>query len=229
LFILLLPNIFINVGLFLLYMIKLIINADDFGMSAVFNEVILSLLESNKIYSTTVMINRILPNQQDQVARLIDLSDKNKISIGLHIEYSSKNYEEQIRSQVVKFSDVFGKLPSHLDIHKAGDFPDSFHLVAKISSELNIPYRNMGAIFEESKTTKEEALFGSVEDFQSILNWLKSLKDSETYEILFHPGKYDPDCKSSYNANRERDVKYIGQILELSQSLNIKIVSFLDL
>ena len=36
----------------------LIINADDFGMSNIFNEVILELLEKEHVRSTSVMVKR---------------------------------------------------------------------------------------------------------------------------------------------------------------------------
>ena len=47
-------------------MIKLIINADDFGYSKVFNEKILDLLKKGYIKSTTVMVNWITQEQDKQ-------------------------------------------------------------------------------------------------------------------------------------------------------------------
>ena len=51
-------------------MIKLIINADDFGYSKVFNEKILDLLEKDFIKSTTVLVNWITDEQKEQIQRL---------------------------------------------------------------------------------------------------------------------------------------------------------------
>ena len=52
----------------------LIINADDFGMSQIFNDVILDLIKRDLIRSTTVMIDRVTDNQKKQFDELITLS-----------------------------------------------------------------------------------------------------------------------------------------------------------
>ena len=59
-------------------MIKLIINADDFGYSKVFNEKILELLEKGYVKSTTVLVDWITPDQKPQVARLKMMSQRER-------------------------------------------------------------------------------------------------------------------------------------------------------
>lgn len=86
----------------------LIINADDFGLSSVFNEVILDLIKSGKVKSTTVMVDRITPDQDDQVSELISLSKTMDLSVGLHLDFLSSDYLAQINSQFVKFVSIFG-------------------------------------------------------------------------------------------------------------------------
>src|SRR3989344_6671871 len=100
-------------------MIKLIINADDFGYSPVFNEKILDLLDKDFIKSTTVLINRVSKDQDLQIKRLVSLCKTKKISVGLHTEFDLKlPLRQQIREQYDKFISIFGLQPSHLDIHK---------------------------------------------------------------------------------------------------------------
>lgn len=65
--------------------------------------------------------------------------------------------------------------------------------------------------------------------FEKLRSFIENLKDGESYEILFHPGMYDPDCKSSLNKERELDVKKIEEINPFLKENNIKLISYVDL
>ena len=184
----------------------LIINADDFGMSQIFNDVILDLIRKDLIHSTTVMIDRVTDNQKEQFNELIALSKNKNLSIGLHLEFKDNDYPSQIKSQYYKFKKLLGFNPSHIDIHKSRQFMDSFSIVAEFCKKNNLPCRNRGEIFKDCKTTKIQAFFGSTEDFGKIEEWTKTFEDEKFYEILFHPGKFDIGCKSSLNKDREREI-----------------------
>ncbi len=80
-----------------------------------------------------------------------------------------------------------------------------------------------------TKTTSTEAFFGSISDFDKIKEWIKTFEDEKYYEILFHPGKFDPNCKSNLNKDREHDIKYIKNLNSIIEKNNIKVVSYLDL
>ena len=207
----------------------LIINADDFGMSQIFNEVILDLIRKDLIHSTTVVIDRDMDNQKEQIAELIAFSKSKNLSVGLHLEFKDSDYPSQIKSQYQKFKDIFGFNPSHIDIHKAHSLMDSFSDVAEFCKKNNLPLRNSGVLFEDIKTTSSEAFFGSIADFEKIAEWIKTFEDEEYYEILFHPGKFDPGCKSNLNKDRERDVEHIKNLNNILEKNNIKAVSYLDL
>lgn len=206
----------------------LIINADDFGMSQIFNEAILDLIKKDLIRSTTVMIGRITDNQKEQFAELISLSKNKNLSVGLHLEFKDSDYSSQIKSQYQKFKDTLSFNPSHIDIHKAHSLIDSFSDVAEFCRKNNIPLRNSGVLHEGIKTTSAKAFFGSIADFEKIKEWIKTFEDEKYYEILFHPGKFDPYCKSSLNKDREKDVEHIKNLNEILEENNIKVVSYLD-
>jgi len=207
----------------------LIINADDFGMSKVFNDVILDLIVKNIVRSTTVMVNRFTKNQKEQFDKLITLSKNKNLSIGLHLEFENNDYPSQIKSQYQKFKEILGFNPSHIDIHKVHSLMDSIPIVAKFCEEICVPLRNSGMVFEGVKSTFSEAFFGSIESFSNIEEWIKTFQDGKYYEILFHPGKYDSDCKSSLNKDRERDVEHIKKLNSILETNNIKLISYLDL
>jgi len=208
---------------------KLIINADDFGMSQVYNSEILQLLTDKMILSTTVMVNRITPSQSEQIEALKNIFANGGVSVGLHIEFSSNNWLHEVNSQYEKFKEIMSFPPTHIDIHKASDFPESYDTIANFCNQKDIPLRNMGKYFSNSKITKNEAFFGSLDSFSNIQDWLLQIEDGETREVLFHPGKFDPESKSSYNEQRSKDVEYIKTINDIKEKLNIEIISFLDM
>lgn len=208
---------------------KLIINADDFGMSFVFNQSILTLLHDKKVTSTSVLVHRITEQQQEQVQELKRLSKTMNISVGLHLDFKNSAYTKQIQSQFALFTALFGCSPSHLDIHKASHFPDSISVVADFCRQKKLPCRNKGGCISYSQTTSSPAFHGTVDDFTTIENWMKTLKDGHSYEILFHPGIYDPACSSSLNKKREVDVAHILKLHTLLKKYKITLVSYRDL
>lgn len=208
----------------------LIINADDFGMSAVFNSVILDLIKQNLISSTTVMVDRVTQNQQIQFQELSNLSKNQNLSIGLHLEFKNSHYHQQIKSQLQKFKSILGFYPSHLDIHKPEDFLESIASVTEFCRKNNLPLRNHGAVHQkEVKTTFKPAFYGTVDNFEKIKKWILTLEDGKYYEILFHPGKFDSDCDSSLNKERETDIEHIKKMNKYLDENNICVVSYLDL
>jgi len=208
----------------------LIINADDFGYSKVFNPEILRLLKNGLISSTTVMIDQINDEQDTQVKKLIELNQSHNISVGLHLEFNDTNFLHEIKRQHGKFISIFGFEPSHIDIHKPTYLNNVADIITKYCNEKNLPYRNHKLNKTKAKlATKKEALNGTNMSLEELKSVIKNIKDDESCEILFHPGIYDPECKSSLNKQREDDVKKIEEINPFLKENNIKLVSFNDL
>ena len=207
----------------------LIINADDFGMSKVFNEPILDLIKNKKIKSTTVMVDKITKEQSKQIKELIELSKSLNLSVGLHLDFKSSNYQNEIESQFNKFLQIFDFIPSHIDIHKASIIKDSIPIVANFCRIKKLPCRNKGKNIDYYKTTDFPSFHGTTNDFSNIENYIKTFEDEKSYEILFHPGIFDPKCKSSLNKDRERDIKHALKLNSLLEKHDIKQISYIDL
>lgn len=207
-------------------MVHLIINADDFGMSNTFNNCILQLLIDKKICSTTVMVNRISDSQKEKVQDLRNLIDASEVSVGLHVEFTYDQHLEQVHDQYRKFNDLFGRAPSHLDIHKEHLYTKYHPVVAYFCRNNRLPFRNHGKKFSGVPTTSKKYFYGSLEDFGRIDEWLKSLEDEKYYELVFHPGLYDPYCFSSLNKERKRDIFHIERIHENLKMYNVRLESF---
>ena len=101
-------------------MIKLIISADDFGMTDCYNKGILDLLSNEQITSISVMVNRNI--DKIEFEKLKKLKKIKRCSVGLHLEFTNNSYEVSIKQQLNKFTDIFNFKPSHFDIHKGIKF-----------------------------------------------------------------------------------------------------------
>lgn len=205
-------------------MTKLIINADDFGYSEIFNIKILEFLKNGLVTSTSVMVNSITKAQTNQVQALIKFYNENPGSVGLHIDFNSTHFEKEIKKQYKLFLDIFNKKPAHINIHTYKFVKKGYPIVMDFCSKHNIPCRNHG-LQGTNITTTSDAFDTMNCSFDEISIWLKSL-DNKIYEIVFHPGDYDPNSKSSYNKKRENDSKYLIKLQPLIKLLNIKSIKF---
>lgn len=210
---------------------KVIINADDFGLSKVFNEVMLDLLENKLITSTTAMVDFLDEKQEFQINKLISLQKKNNFGIGLHLVFQDENFEIEIQRQYNLFQKIFKFLPSHLDIHKPSLFPSCIQVVEKYCIKNKISFRNKTEVKSEFTTTNIY-LNGTELNFESLREGLLKFKDdpvSESIEILFHPGKFDPESKSSLNEEREADVFKIIKLVPFLLKNNFTLCHYLNL
>lgn len=213
-------------------MIKLIINADDFGYSKVFNEKILYLLDKGFIKSTTVMVDRITKEQNNQTKELIELHKNKPISVGLHLELDiKKQIRPQVEQQYKKFTSIFGFKPSHIDLHKSGQ-EEILVEVNKFAEEHDLPVRNMGVKSSAKQTTHRYFYDPKNKKFEmdKAIIFLSNVKDGESCEFVTHPGRYDPNCESSLNKEREEDYKNIIKFQKFLKShKNIQNISYLQL
>jgi len=211
---------------------KIIINADDFGMSRVFNEVILELLKGDFIKSTSVLVTRDVNNQTDQVGELIGLAKSKDISVGLHFE-SDRNYTtykevaKNIERQKDIFVDLFGFKPSHIDKHK-DIYSDEEAVVLFDFARKNEIYtrRYFPNKVENGIITSDRTIFILEKEMGEIEDILSDKKfKSGIIEMIAHPGKFDPDCESSLNKNREKDYKKIIELLPFLEKNHIVVIN----
>ncbi len=221
-------------------MIKLIMNADDFGHSKVFNQKILDLLERGFIHSTTVMVNRVTHEQSGQIERLVQLSKSKDISIGIHLEFDVDSpIPPQIQAQYDRFLLLFKFGPSHLDFHYPKTTGKSIEPylntiaigIDAFALEHGLKVRNTLKDFKhEPITTTEKVLTGTYLSYDKLANLIEGLRDGESYELVFHPGDYDPNSKSSLNRERRDDYENIVRLQALlAKHTNIKNISYNDL
>ncbi len=212
-------------------MIRLIINADDFGISKLFNEKIIELLEKGFIKSATVMVNRITKEQDKQLEHLIRLNSSRTISIGLHLEIDvEKPIRQQMEAQYASFNSIFGFTPSHIDIHKLVHSKEVVEEANSMAEKLHVPVRNHG-IKANAKQTDYPAFScsGWVLKMDEVTKFLQSVKEGSSCELITHPGQYDPKSASRINKEREEDYNVIVKLQEFLKSNNIKNISYREL
>jgi len=217
---------------------SLIINADDFGYSPVFNTRILDLAEKNLVSSVSVMVLWGIEKQEKQVERLKNLGN---ISIGLHFDldnkegkYSYENIKEEISKQFENFLKVFGFTPHFIDKHKWIYSEEEAKAMIDFAEEKKIAIKNSttGLINPDIlkvHTTTQRAFSMTKQGYEETINFLETLKDGETYELTCHPGEYDPECESSLNKEREKDYNDILKLEQILRKNNIQLISFKDL
>ncbi len=209
----------------------LIINAEDFGFSKVFNEKILELAERELISSVSVMVNHTNENQEDQIKKLLEISKNHNVSIGLHLEFLDEEFQLSMEKQYEKFVSVFGFEPTHINLHKSKFLEQSYPLIMKFCKEKKVPCRNHEIENKVSGVvqTDNPVFSGTRKVFRELQLILENLKEEESHEVLFHPGRYDPKCESNLNREREFDIKKIEDLNLILKENDIKLISYNDL
>jgi len=192
---------------------KLIINADDYGLSKKFNEGILKLIAEGIVTSTTVLVKR-------KFIRPKDLLKQKNVSIGLHLELFLETPEKEIKNQVKIFRNLFERLPSHLDGHKYYHLlPGNFSKVLKIAKRYKLPIRSASSVDRKSikqarVSTPDQLISWHPDRKAKLFNDLKNAK-GRIIELLCHPGHFDPKSGLDYNKLREKELKILkGQQFE---------------
>lgn len=206
---------------------KIIINADDWGLSPLFNKGILALMKKGIISSTTVMINQ----KYIEPEKLLNLDN---ISIGLHLELDNKSKISEVEEQIIKFKQVFNKYPSHLDGHQhCHIFPEHIGNVVKVAKKYSLPVRSR---FNEDR---EFFIKNKIKTVDLFLSWhpkridelIKKINNinANVSEVVCHPGYFDKNCNYSYNKQREKELKFLQSSKFLAAIKKFQLMNYYEL
>lgn len=216
---------------------KVIINADDFGMSKVFNEVILELLEKDFIKSVSVLVLRDIDNQSVQFEKLRNLSKQKDISVGLHFELNEaekdyKKISENIEYQKEIFVKHLGFPPTHIDKHKKVYSQEEVIAMIDFATQNNIYIRDyFSEYIHENKDrirTSNRVVFLAEKNVDDITGIASNMQDEEIMEIIAHPGKFDPNCQSSLNKDRDKDYEKVLALASFLKENNVVLINQKD-
>lgn len=186
---------------------KLIITADDYGMSPLFNRGIGELARVKLITGISVMVKR--PFIEATKLNFLNLP------LGLHLELEELSSYEEIESQIIAFRDIFGMLPTYLDGHRhqhlsVGNFP----LIIEAARKFLLPVRSR---FQEDRQILREQFIVTPDNFVSwhptrtaiLAERLRAAQTFSVSELVVHPGYFDPACDYPYNREREAELTFL--------------------
>jgi len=207
--------------------IKLIINADDYGMSPLFNKGILELAEKRIISSLSVMIKKNYLEKEK-------LEALKNISIGLHLELEEKDSIEEIESQLKSFQEKLGFLPSHLDSHHHMHLTEeNLPKTIRVAKKYNLPVRSyLSANRKKIKLAVIRTADGYIDWHPQRIEILEkdfSKLEIPVAEMVCHPGYYDKNSTSPYNERRQQELDFLKSDRFKKMIKNFELINYNEL
>lgn len=223
---------------------RLIINADDYGLTKGVSKAIRDLLKDGTIRSTTVMINFVTEEDLKALAKI-----KN-ISVGLHFvldagkaclvseltdadgkfKYKVKELghipkatiRKELESQYLKLAKYINV--THIDSHHHTHLRNQnvLEAVREFANAHEIKYREAANLFTTDSIKNGSR--GFINDFyddglELYPERLKDYNEFEQYEMMCHPGYNDEDLQnvSSYTWQREYEIKKLKELSKVKK------------
>ena len=224
---------------------RLIVNADDFGLSEGVNRGILEAYGRGIVTSTSLMVRgRAVQSAVNEIRRWPNLS------VGLHVDlgewaYSAGTWEavyevvaqhdaravsDEVDRQLNVFRRLMGQDPTHLDSHQHVHLREPARAVLiELSARLGIPLRHCGSITYcgsfYGQTTDGTMLPGNIAS-DALIRILASLGPGTT-ELACHPG-YADDLETMYAAERRAEVAVLcdPRVRTAINDMGIELYSF---
>jgi predicted glycoside hydrolase/deacetylase ChbG (UPF0249 family) len=224
----------------------LIVNADDFGLSAGVNRGIIECAERGILTSASLMIRWPAAAEAAAYAR-----QNRNISLGLHVDLGEwvlrngewellykvvdaedgKAVESEVIRQFAKFRQLVRRDPSHLDSHQHIHRNEPAHsIMLKLARDLGVPLREHDSHIRYcgdfyGQGAEGEHLPGAI-SVTNLKHILDSLPEGVT-ELGCHPG-YDDGLQTPYRAERSEEVRVLCDpaIRAHLNSLQITLSSF---
>jgi predicted glycoside hydrolase/deacetylase ChbG (UPF0249 family) len=215
----------------------LIVNADDFGMSAGVTRGILEAHRAGFLTSTSFMVDA--PSARDAAQRAREAP---RLSVGLHAEVpqslpgldataAQDRCRAELERQIARFRELLGRAPTHLDSHhnrhRERALAPAF---VEVASRHEIPLRGNSAARTLAKFYGQWGGRSHPEQigFASLATMLETEIQEGLTELSCHPGYADLD--SSYNVERELELRTLcdERLSGLLEELDIKLVSYHD-
>ncbi len=212
----------------------LIVNADDFGMTAGVNEGIVEAHVHGILTSTSLMVNRPAAVPAAALAR-----EHPGLSVGLHFEDDTPALEDpghaarEFAAQLSRFRELMGCEPTHVDSHHHVHMK-RFSTFAPLVAPLGVPLRGDGRVpylgdFYAHPTPGVVDLERIREPF--LLRLLGAIEVEAGFaELGCHPGRITSDLRSSYRREREIELATLTDpgLPAKIEALGLTLVSYRD-
>jgi len=202
---------------------RLIVNADDLGLSEGVNAGIAEAHERGIVTSASLMVRQADAGDAAACARRHP-----SLAVGLHIDIGQWDYESgewrvayqrcspedggaveaECRRQLEMFRELLGRDPTHLDSHQHTHMDEPVSSVAEaLAAELGVPLRGRDIRYEGGfygQSGKGEPWPRGI-TVEHLIELVESLPRGWT-ELGCHPG-FGVGAESSYGPEREREVQ----------------------
>jgi len=187
---------------------RLIVTADDFGMSPGINRGIVQAHRGGILTSASLLVNRPASEEAAAAGRACP-----GLSVGLHLELDPddrRGLAIALDSQLVRFEQIVGSPPTHVDSHH-----DVHHdarvlpYVREWAGRTSLPVRGHSPVRQLRGFYGQWG--GDTHLEQISVDGLLSLLDAEVRdgvtELTCHPGYLEPRFSSSYAQEREVELR----------------------
>lgn len=219
----------------------LIVNADDFGLTAGVNAGIIESHERGIVTSTSLMVD--MPGAED-AARLAHRHPA--LSVGIHVDLTGEGVprsldlsdtracRRDIRSQLECFHRLLDRPPTHVDAHhNVHRLPALTQLFVDLAGELDVPLR------EHAPVRYFPDFYGQWDDGLSHPEWISPenlvhmLSDEVgpgITELSCHPGRVDDALGSPYRIEREVELATLCHPLvrQHAERSDLQLVSYAE-
>lgn len=212
----------------------LIVNADDFGLSAGVNAGIIEAHESGVVTSTSLMVNRPAAKEAAKLAR-----QHPALSVGLHFDEEEGvelddpgQAASAFASQLERFRRLIGRDPTHVDSHHhVHASKERMATFSELVAPLAMPLRHDGQVAylggfwgqREPGITELSCIRR-----ESLLELIAAEAGEGFSEIGCHPARVTGDFRSSYLKERAIELETLTEpgLREEIEALGTKLVSF---
>lgn len=214
---------------------RLIVNADDLGLSEGVNRGILEAHERGIVTSTSLMVESEAAEEAVEHARAAP-----RLSVGLHavldrggeLLVSPEECPDELERQRRRFEELTGRAPTHVDshhhVHRDPRLEPSF---VAFAARHGLPLRDhsrarhCGSFYGRRDGTSAPEQVG----VERLLELLAALEDGVT-ELGCHPG-YAGGLRSSYTSERERELSTLtdARVRARVRELGIELIGFEEL
>lgn len=215
---------------------KLIINADDFGLTKGVNRAIIDAYKKGALKSTTMMVTM---REVEDAVRLA--KENNGLGVGLHLtatageplrkdlksltDENGKFYKyhdlqngtkvidpEELylewEAQLDKFKTLMGCMPTHLDSHHFAHLIDRYkHIAVRLAKKYDLPMRTLETNKEEKTVKYTMGFYDDRVCYEFFEEDRANILEEEIIDLMCHPAYYDSVLESLSSYTRTRELE----------------------
>ena len=227
---------------------RLIVNADDFGLSSGVNRGVIEAFEQGIVTSSSLMVRWPAAVEAAAYCRAHPA-----LSVGLHLDFAEwivrtrgweplyevvdetdpQALEDEVKRQLQEFRRLVGREPTHLDSHQHAHFEEPARgILLRHARELGIPVRQFGSVGYRGDfygQGPDGALYPELIEVAHLVDLIAHLPEGTT-ELGCHPG-FPDGFESSYVEERAIEVRTLcdPRVREAIGANHIDLISFASL